>query len=117
MGGMSWLEWVHKKGGRREKEKNRRPSVPFGFNPLFFSRVGEASPPTTSGVRRTGPSEWFGLKAVMKASFLFVAGSWLNVDLIRLFAFGLRCILFHLGRRWLPTGLLGVWAEKNYLKP
>jgi hypothetical protein len=79
---------------------------------FFFSRVGEASPPTASGDRRTGPSEWFSLEAVMKASFLFAASSWLNVYLIRLFAFGLWCILFHLGRRWLSIRLLGVWAEK-----
>jgi hypothetical protein len=113
MGGMSWLVWVHKKGGRREEEKNRRPSVPFGYNPLFFFFTGEGSPPTVSGDRRTGPSEWFSLEAVMKASFLFIAGSWLNLDLIRLFAFGLWCILSQLGRRGLPTGLLGVWAEKK----
>jgi hypothetical protein len=114
---MSWLVWVHKKGGRREKEKIVGRPCLLATTAFFFSRVGKASPPSPSGDRRTGPSEWCQLEAVLKASFLFIAGSWLTVDLIRLFAIGLWCILFYLGRRWLPTGLLGVWAEKNSLKP
>lgn len=104
---------------RWEKRRGKKSSAACAFwlQPLFFfSRVGKASPPTPSGDRRTGPSEWFSLEVVMKASFLFVAGSWLNLDLIRLLAFGLRCILFYLGCRWLPTGLLGVWAEKKIIE-
>jgi hypothetical protein len=104
---------------RWEKRRGKKSSAVRAFwlqSAFFFFFTGEGSPPTVSGDRRTGPSEWFSLEAVMMASFLFIAGSWLNLDLIRLFAFGLWCILSQLGRRGLPTGLLGVWAEKKFIE-
>jgi hypothetical protein len=71
------------KGGRREKEKNRRPSVPFATT-LFFSRVGEASPPAQSGACRTG-LQASGLIEIVFGGFFFFYGSCLTIILIRRF--------------------------------
>jgi hypothetical protein len=114
---MSWLVWVHKKGGRREKEKIVGRPCLLATTAFFFFTGGQGLTAFPKWRPPHGPKRVVSVGAVLKASFLFIAGSWLTVDLIRLFAIGLWCILFYLGRRWLPTGLLGVWAEKNSLKP
>lgn len=109
---MSCWYGFHKNGGRREKEKNRRPSVPFATL-LFFSRVGEASPPAQSGAPRTG-LQASGSIAIVFEGFFFFDGSCLTIIVIRHFWIWVVAHIYSfLGRRWLLTGLLGEWAEKK----
>lgn len=59
------------KSGRREEEKIVRPFVPFAII-LFFSRVGEASPPTTKEDWRTDPQRVVIFEIVWEVSFLLL---------------------------------------------
>lgn len=111
---MSWWYVFHKKGGRREKEKNRRPSVPFAT--LFFF-TGEASPPSQVGHIARAP------KRVVQSRlsfgrFFFFCCSCLTIILIHLFGLW---VVVHIYSIWAVVrcqrGCWGTWAEKkNSLK-